>query len=347
MELESKKIFLINTTFIATVLLVIYFVSKFMLGFLTPFIFALFFSYLGAKTATHIFKKTKLNEKWIRICVLLALYLLFVLLFAVLLFGIIKYSGKFLSDLQTFSKSLESIFYTVNQKINAITYRLPENLKQPAKIAIENFSTKILTFIADAVSNATMSFAKFLPRFFVSATVTLVASFYIVKDYDRLINFLKLMIGDKKYFAALKIKNIVTGSVLKLFLGYLILSAITFVAALIAFLIFSFKNAVIFAFIIALIDLLPVLGAGTVLIPACILNFLIGDTYTAIILLLIYISLTLLKNFLEPKIISAGLDINPLLLLMTLFIGLKIGGITGMLLLPIATIVTITYYKTD
>lgn len=318
-----------------------------MLGFLTPFIFALFFSYLGAKISTHIFKKTKLNEKWIRICVLLALYLLFVLLFAVLLFGIIKYSSKFLSDLQTFSKSLESIFYTVNQKINAITYRLPENLKQPSKIAIENFSTKILTFITDAVSNATMSFAKFLPQFFVSATVTLVASFYIVKDYDRLINFLKLMIGDKKYFAALKIKNIVTGSVLKLFLGYLILSAITFVAALIAFLIFSFKNAVIFAFIIALIDLLPVLGAGTVLIPACILNFLIGDTYTAIILLLIYISLTLLKNFLEPKIISAGLDINPLLLLMTLFIGLKIGGITGMLLLPIATIVTITYYKTD
>ena len=105
------------------------------------------------------------------------------------------------------------------------------------------------------------------------------------------------------------------------------------------------RLAITIYLIVAFIDLLPVLGAGTVLIPATVYNFLMGKTTAAVLLILLYITVTLLRHFLEPKLLSQKLNVSPLLMLLTLFIGLRIGGISGMLLLPVLVVVVITYYK--
>lgn len=347
MDYESKKNFLINTAFIVTILFIIYFSSKFMLSFLLPFVFSVLFSFFAAKLSAKVCRKINIKENVFRIVLLLVFYLFFILLAFFIIFLSLKYSGDFLPEIKNYITSPNNIFYSVSQKISNLSSLLPENLRDTANIAFENFSKKFISALTDFISGVTMSFVKFLPRFFISSIVTVVASFYITKDYNRLTNFLKLMLGDKKYSTVLKIKNILTGSVLKLFSGYLILSAITFIVVFISFLVFSVKHTFIFSLIIALVDLLPVLGTGTVLIPAALLNFINKETTAGILLLALYISLTLLRNFLEPKIISNRLDINPLLMLITLFIGLKIGGVIGMLLLPLSAVVTVSYYKTQ
>ena len=317
-----------------------------MLSFLLPFVFSVLFSFLAAKLSAVVRRKINIKENVFRIVLLLVFYLFFILLAFFIIFLSLKYSGSFLSEIKNYITAPDNVFYILRQKVSELNSLLPENLRDAANIAIENFSKKAVSAVTDFISGMTMSFVKFLPRFFISSIVTVVASFYITKDYNRLKNFLKLMLGSKKYSTILKIKNILTGSVLKLFSGYLILSAITFAVVFVSFLLFSVKHALIFSLIIALVDLLPVLGTGTVLIPAALLNFINEKTTAGVLLLALYISLTLLRNFLEPKIISDRLNINPLLMLITLFIGLKIGGVIGMLLLPLSAVVTISYYKT-
>ena len=141
MELESKKSFLINTAFVAAIFLIVYIVSKFLLGFLMPFVFALLLSFLGTKLSKTFYKKIKINERYLRLCVLALFYILFILIFILLFFGLIKYSGKLLSETKTFLDSPDNIFYTVNKKINTITDYLPESFKETAEIAIKKFST--------------------------------------------------------------------------------------------------------------------------------------------------------------------------------------------------------------
>lgn len=346
MDYESKKTFLINTAFTVTILFIIYFLSKFMLSFLLPFVFAFLFSFLAAKLSSAVCLKFNFKENVLRIILLLTFYLLFVLVAFFIIFLTLKYSGNFLSEIKTYIASPYNIFYALRQKVSDLSSLLPENLRNTADITTQNFSKKAISAVTDFISGATMSVVKFLPRFFISSIITVVASFYITKDYNRLKNFLKLMLGEQKYSALLKIKNILTGSVLKLFSGYLILSAITFMVVFVSFLCFSVRHSFIFSLIIGFVDLLPVLGTGAVLIPAALLNFINEKTTAGVLLLALYISITLLRNFLEPKIISDRLNINPLLMLITLFIGLKIGGVIGMLLLPLSAVVTVSYYKT-
>jgi len=347
LDYEYKKSFLINVAFISVWVLIGYIVAKSMTGFLLPFVIAVLISFLSNKAATAISTKNGKNKVWIKIVLLLSFYLIALLAIGLLVFLFIRYSGNFFSMIRDYITSPDNIFTVISKSISKKAVKLPENLKNSLLLMLENFSQKIIMLATDTASSFTVAFAKFLPRFFISIIVTVVSSFYITKDYNRLLKFLRLMIGDNRFNAIKKIKSIIEGSVLKLFLGYLILSGITFIIVLISFLAFSVEHALIFALIVALIDLLPVLGAGTILIPAIIYKFLMGNTTAAILLILLYVTVTLLRNFLEPKVLSQNLNVSPLLMLLTLFIGLRIGGISGMLLLPVLVVVVITYYREE
>ena len=127
--------------------------------------------------------------------------------------------------------------------------------------------------------------------------------------------------------------------------GYLILAFITFIIAFLWMFILKNQHPILIGFLIAVVDILPVLGAGTVLIPWAIICFISGSTAKGILLLAAYGTITFVRNFAEPKIIGKKLNVNPLLMLITIFVGLKIGGITGMFITPITVIVILTYYK--
>lgn len=345
MDYEYKKSFLINVAFVSVWALIGYVVAKSMTGFLLPFVIAVLISFLSNKTANVIGKRLGNNKAWLKIALLLGFYLIAVLVVGILVFLFIRYSGSFFNMLKGYITSPDNIFAVIKKSISEKALKLPQNLKNSLLLMLENFSERLIVIAGDIASSFTVATAKFLPRFFISIVVTVVSSFYITKDYSRLLKFLRLMIGEKRFDFLRKIKSIIEGSVLKLFSGYLILSAITFAVVLIAFFAFSVEHAVVFALIVGFIDLLPVLGAGTVLIPATIYNFLTGKTTAAILLIILYITVTLLRNFLEPKLLSKKLNVSPLLMLLTLFLGLRIGGISGMLLLPVLVVVVITYYK--
>ena len=156
-----------------------------------------------------------------------------------------------------------------------------------------------------------------------------------------------MLIGDKVTERAVKIKNILFGSVLKLGKGYLILSSITFAALFLGLLLLRVENSFGIALIIALADALPVIGTGTIMVPWAVVAVLLGNYYFGIGLAVLFILVVILRNFLEPKIIGKQIGINSLFTLVAMFLGLKVLGIWGLFLFPIILIVTIQYYKNE
>jgi predicted PurR-regulated permease PerM len=129
--------------------------------------------------------------------------------------------------------------------------------------------------------------------------------------------------------------------------GYLILSGIVFALLYGGFLILRVQNAVSIAFIIALADMLPILGTGTVMIPWAVVSALLGNYYFGIALAVLFVIIVIIRNFLEPKIIGKQIGINSLFTLIAMFLGLKLFGIVGLILFPIIFIVIIKYYKSE
>lgn len=105
------------------------------------------------------------------------------------------------------------------------------------------------------------------------------------------------------------------------------------------FLLMRLPNAIYLAGLITLVDILPILGVGTVLIPWSMVCFLQGDVPKAVGLLSIFAAIWLVRSVLEPKLVGKELGLDPLLTLVAIYAGFQLAGIWGILLAPMAAIV--------
>lgn len=127
-------------------------------------------------------------------------------------------------------------------------------------------------------------------------------------------------------------------AVFRWLLAQLKLCGITWCVLTLGFLLLRIAHAPLWALAVALVDILPVLGTGTVLIPWSIVSFLQSDNARAVGLLGIYAAATLLRSVLEPRLVGKQLGLDPLVTLFALYTGYKLWGLMGMLLAPLLAV---------
>ena len=111
---------------------------------------------------------------------------------------------------------------------------------------------------------------------------------------------------------------------------------ITFVELLIGLTVFGISNSGMWSLMIAFLDILPVLGVGTVLIPWGLSCLITGRALLGIELLVLYIIITIIRNIIEPKMVGTSLDLHPLATLITMIVGARMFSAVGMFGFPLA-----------
>ena len=345
MNFEEKKIFLLNLAYISVISVIVFLTVKFMLAYLMPFIIGLIIAYIVQKPSKFIAKKLNINQGYCAALLAVLLYLLIVVI--IFLFGWIVYSNG-----NQIIEKAGNFFSVATEGMGDISIWLKNimgNLNEQTKNTFIGFFTDSIKSIGSTITNILTSFVggiiKNLPTFFVSSAVTVVASCYIAKDYSLLAKFLYNLINKEKYNKILVIKNIISKNILKLTSGYLILLLITFIELIVGFFCLGIKHPFLVAVIVSLVDLLPVLGTGTVLLPWSLFSFYTDDMTIGIGLIVLYLLISFVRNFSEPKIIGKKIGINPLFTLASMFVGIKVAGIAGLFVFPLVLIVVIEYYK--
>ena len=115
------------------------------------------------------------------------------------------------------------------------------------------------------------------------------------------------------------------------------LMSITFAIVAAGLTLLRIPSGMLWAVLVALVDALPILGTGTVLVPWSVVCFLQGDTPRTLGILGIYITASLTRSMLEPKLLGKHLGLDPLVTLMALYIGYRLWGVGGMILAPLLT----------
>lgn len=113
------------------------------------------------------------------------------------------------------------------------------------------------------------------------------------------------------------------------------LMAVTFLILLLGFLLLRVKPALLLALGISLLDALPLFGTGTILLPWGLFSMMTGEFRLGLGLLLLYGAAALCRNVLEPKFLGAQMGVSPLLTLLSIYVGYRLSGFMGMVLLPI------------
>ena len=215
--------------------------------------------------------------------------------------------------------------------------------------AAEAVAESIRSVVGDAAASlaaATVSFtAKSVPKMLLAFFVWFLASVFILVDYDGLRAAALAPFSDRnrtRICTGVRVCRQMAGR----FLGaYGLLMLITAVQLAVGLSVLGVDNAVGLAALIAVIDILPVLGCGTALIPWGLVCLLSGDARTGLGLLVLYAVVTVVRNLIEPRLVSGRVGTHPLLTLLLMYAGFRIAGVAGILLFPFLGTVTVQLYK--
>jgi len=127
--------------------------------------------------------------------------------------------------------------------------------------------------------------------------------------------------------------------------SYSLLFLLTFVELSLGFWILGVKNAVLLAVVIAIFDLMPVLGTGGIVLPWALIALIAGNWGRGIGLLVLYLVITGIRQTLEPKIVGKQIGLHPLATLMAMLLGLKLFGILGLFGIPVVLAVATSMYR--
>ena len=347
LEQASKKAFIIEVFYTLIWVFLIFLLVKFLFGYFFPFVLAFVVSYYVQKPAEKLSEKIKLSKKNIALIFAVMFYALIVAILS-LLFYLIFHSVR---DIFTFMPQIFEALSTFIEKFKSFLNGFFYGFSSETANYIVEFSKNALTLMAERISGYLSDFAanilKKTPSFLIASIVAFVASCYFSRDYEKFIKFFKNICGEKVSGKVIKIKDIISKNVLKIIKGYIILFAITFVELFVGFLLIGLPYPLTVAILISFVDLLPILGTGTVLIPWAILEIIFGKLGYGVSLIILYLVVTIVKNFCEPKVIGGQLGINPLFTLAAIFVGLKLFGFIGVIALPIIFIVIVKYYEQE
>ena len=304
-----------------------------------PFLAAYLIAAILQPLVRLISKKTKLDQRIVSFAVTILFYCTIGALMFVICAEAVSFARSIFSKLpQFYSSTIEPMFNTV---ISAVS-ELPESFDPTIAAAIGKISSNLLSYagsIVSTLSSAVLTYvsgiAMSLPTLVLKVIFTVVSSFYFTSDHDLINKFFEKQIGENSYEKFRTAKSAVRDIIFSYAKSYAIILVITFAELTVALLILQVPGAVLLALLIALFDILPVVGTGTILWPWAVIELLNGQYGTAVGLIITYIVIFIIRNMIEPKIVGRGVGLHPLVTLLAMFVGTMLFGVIGLFGVPI------------
>lgn len=338
----------------AAIVLIYIFLPKILgvLGFVIklflPFLLGYMFSMAVNPLADFLQKKLKIPRG---LSAVLVIVLIVGIVGGVLTFAIWKIVDEVRMLYTQFPAIYESVrnsAHAFGEKWSVLYDNLPVNIQEALAALGENISDKAAGFIntksLPMVGNAG-NFAKALPSVFIGIVVFILSSYFMVSDNKTVSRAVKKMIGPRLTERLSMVK-----SELKKYLGgycraQIILMFIAFLIMLTGLSILNINYALLIALAVAVLDALPFFGSGLVLWPWTVVAFLNGNIRLGVGLIIIYAAVALTRHFTEPKLVSSRIGMNPILTLMSMYVGYRTLSIGGLILGPIILMLVISFYK--
>ena len=179
-----------------------------------------------------------------------------------------------------------------------------------------------------------------IPSIMFDMVFIIMTSLFMLLDFQRID---KLLI--RKYPMVSLVVDTTKDVFSNMFKAYFIIMVVTFFELWIGFLIMKLEHSVVLACIIAIFDFLPVFGIDMIMIPWIVICAFTNKISLALGLLIIYLVIVITKNILEPKLIAKGLGISPLVSLIGMYLGMKILGFVGLIIVPVILVIVIQVIK--
>jgi len=342
-DLEKQSPVLMRSIYILAVLALVLLAFKVAFTYMLPFVIA-FMMAAAMEPLVRLLVRGRLPRS---AAVSLAMVVYFGLVFALGFFAITRLVAE-VSDLAKnipdYSRALTALCNDLSGWGKKMFLKMPKEAVGLLQNSIQSLAgrlTQLLTSLAGSVIGILTS----LPNMLMFAMFTLIATFFASRDRHAFRELLSGHLPAPTFAKFAALKNSLGRSLAGFLKAQLILMALTFSQCFIGLSLIGIRYAFVISLFVAVVDILPVLGTGTVLIPWGTVSLIMGNTKTGISLLLLYLSIMVVRTIVEPKIVGNQLGLHPLVALMAMFVGLKSLGVAGLILGPAIVVIVQTFMK--
>jgi len=198
----------------------------------------------------------------------------------------------------------------------------------------EMILTTVTAMFGEGVRDQGVRLAITVPNFFLNFMITLVSAYFFMSDRETIFNAIK---NACPRWLVKQMRQTRIGLVRAMsgyFRAQYILMTMAGIISIIGLLILRNPFALLIGLLLAVLDFLPILGIGAVLIPWALISIIMGNVNQAIGLMVIYGVITIARQVLQPKILGDQMGAHPLASLMSIFIGFRIFGLLGLVIGP-------------
>ena len=280
--------------------------------------------------------------------VLLLLFIFLGLLIWLFTFGIgqvtriVNHSGDMVTEsINTVRQALNNLLATIGETTDP---GVEQWIRNAISTAVERLS-QWGTGAAERLVTFSISLAASMPYCIIYISFLTIGLYFIAKNYDEIRSYLP---GGKRRKQDSRTTQL-TNSTLKSLFGYLRVQGtfglIVWIVSWVYLACFGYKYAGVTALFCGVMELVPMIGSGVPYIVMSILQFLLGNTAAGLQLLFLTLGLQVLRRVLEPKLMSDSIGISPLQSLIGMFVGMRYGGIIGLIGGPVLMSVVVGAFK--
>lgn len=224
----------------------------------------------------------------------------------------------------------------IGSNLAAWSRALPPELSRALGAFSERIPALLSAKLTEVVSAVASGVVQKLPHWLFNGLVFVMAAVTLTVEYEAVWQALLRFLPDSRRKTVIAARDLCSEAARRMLRAYGLLLAVTFGELLVGFWLLRVGAALKWALLIALVDILPVLGAGAALIPWALICFLSGDGALGVGLLVLWAVISLVRRVMEPRVIGKEMGLPPLLMLAVMLIGLKVAGFGGLILFPVA-----------
>ena len=318
-----------------------------LLNLFLPFVLAFFAASILAPLVGKITKKV--GAAWNFWSMLFVLLLILTATAVLVLVGYYLFRqisdllGSWTSIRENFTGILDSLSRYLENHMSMTSTDIEQYAISYLQKALE-WLTNLISSWAPNVMTGVGNLASGIASFLISLLFFIVGAYFMTADYHHLREKIAAHIPEVILPHARQIKA-ATGTAM---FGYLkaqvILSGVVTLITFLALLIWGQEYALIIAILCGIIDIIPFFGSGTILVPWAVVELFMGRFGKGGFLLILALCLFLFRKLAEPKVVGNHTGLPPLVSLISIYVGMKLGGVVGMILVPVLCMIVISLY---
>lgn len=342
-DLDRKRRFLINAVYYILILAAIYVAFRYVIYAVTPFVVAALITFMLKRPIDNLACSFNVPRRGTAGVVVLLFYVVLSILatwaFTHLLWSMFNWLTNIPAHYaDSIEPAIENILNWYEQQADSLTPNSLEYIDRLSDDILRKIS-EIIVYVSQQAILMAQSLAFNIPKFVIGAVFCIVATVFMSLDFPSIKHFILEQFSYNHQRILLESKQYVVQTFGKIITSYAAIMFVTMTELYFGFMAIGVEDAMVLSVLIAMFDILPALGTGGIMIPWVLIE-IINQNYTfAVQLFILYVIVTVVRNFLEPKIVGDSIGLHPVIMLMSIFLGASIFGPLGILIMPFMLIV--------